>query len=170
MPVASVLLTLCTLSAAAPVEGGRVGNLWAAAVLPPSRFGDRIVRIRWRQLALARRRGASTAICACMCGIRPAPIPTREGGSGGPHGSCPPLSRAALRQPVSPRPLRRGDRRTHARTPHHSQKPNSCCTSNTGAFTALTKYPSPLPSPHTERTTSAPRAARGLSSPHAMIF
>ena len=35
-PVASVLLTLCTLSAPAPVEGGRVGNLWAAAALPPS--------------------------------------------------------------------------------------------------------------------------------------
>ena len=39
LPVVSVLLTLCTLSAAAPVEGRRVGNLWAAAELPPSEIG-----------------------------------------------------------------------------------------------------------------------------------
>ena len=32
----SVLLTLYFISAAAPVEGGRVGNQWAAAVPPPS--------------------------------------------------------------------------------------------------------------------------------------
>jgi hypothetical protein len=75
--------TTCRLS---PVEGGRVGNLWAAAVLPPSEIG--LFESGRRQLA--RRRGASTAICAYMRGIRPAPIPTREGGSGGPHAPpCP---------------------------------------------------------------------------------
>ena len=36
VPAVSVLLALSTLSAAAPVEGGRVGNQWAAAAHPPS--------------------------------------------------------------------------------------------------------------------------------------
>ena len=91
--VVSVLLKLCTISAAAPVEGGRVDNQWAAAALLPS---DKIV-VRptrhpcdypnpKRQLAADAAALPLRTMHACARSVpRRLPIPARERAGRGTH-------------------------------------------------------------------------------------